>query len=116
MIILWSNFKKVDALYVLIRHLHIRAVCTKTPIYFQVYKAVTKDRPTLDLTDHFTDRNVNFLTLKGHHTTHNNLIKLHWLTRFLAINTLHHICLILQNDPSTVSQSPLYNTCQSIKK
>ena len=70
MIILWSNFKKVDALYVLIRHLHIRAVCTKTPIYFQVYKAVTTDRPTLDLTDHFTNRNINFLTLKGHHTTH----------------------------------------------
>ena len=63
MVILLSNFKKVDVLYVLIRHLHIRAVYTKTPIHFQVYKAVTKDRPTLDLTDHFTNRNVNFLKI-----------------------------------------------------
>ena len=63
MVILWSNLKKVDVLYVLIRHLHIRAVYTKTPIHFQVYKAVTKDRPTLDLTDHFTNRNVNFLKI-----------------------------------------------------
>jgi hypothetical protein len=38
---------------------------------------------------------------------------LHWLTRFLAVNTLHHICLILQNDPSTVSTS---HTVQHMSK
>ena len=38
---------------------------------------------------------------------------LHWLTRFLAINTLHHICLILQNDLSTVSTS---HTVQHMSK
>ena len=113
MIILWSNFKEINALYVLIRHLHIRAVCTKTPIYFHVYKAVTKGRPTLDLTDHFINRNVNFLTLKGHHTTHDNFMEIHWLKRLLVVITIHHICLILQNDPSTVSTS---HTVQHMSK
>ena len=75
MVILWSNLKKVDVLYVLIRHLHIRAVYTKTPIHFQVYKAVTKDRPTLDLTDHFTNRNVNFLKINYCQNQTQNMVR-----------------------------------------